>query len=390
MRNARVDALKGLRPAVTPVPELGPPPPPVDDDVLVVPELPDDAALVAVVAGATDDTPVFCAAVATVVEDVDDAAVVVLVVPVWPMVLASVAVAFGVVLVPDVLCVVEFVEPVDDTLDVVVVAEVVEDVAAEADVAEGAGLLELALELPVAGEAVAELPLVVEPLLVLVVVVPVASPDALEPLLVVDVVPIEDEIPPATELADVPALANDVAAVPPSDAPVPGLSNPVPPCGPVMIAPPVEPAAAAASGRLATCCGVVISPRTSIVVSRSGPYAMPPGARMLLSLIAVTTSPRVKFEAAIFCGSTSTSIAGVTVPPALTFAMPSTCSRSGTISFVTSAERSAESSVDEVTTSVATVASLGSNVPTVGGERSLGKTDAVDCRRRWTSTWSVV
>ncbi len=388
MRNARVDALNGLRPAVTPVPELGPPPPPVDDEVFVVPELPDDAALVAVVDGATDETPVFCAAVATVVDDVEEAAVVVLAVPVVPIVLASVAVAFGVVLVPDELCVVVFVD--EDSLDVVVVFAVDEDVVAAADVAAGAGLLEFALELPVEGAAVDELVPDVEALPVVVLVVPLVVPDALDPLLVVDVVPIDEETPPATELAEVPALANDVAAVPPSDAPVPGLSSPVPPCGPVMIAPPVEPAAAAASGRFATCCGVVTSPRTSIVVSRSAPYAMPPGARMLLSLIAVTTSPRVKFEAAIFCGSTSTSIAGVTVPPALTFAIPSTCSRSGTISFVTKAERSAESSVDEVTTSVATVASLGSNVPTVGGERSLGNTDAVDCRRRCTSTWSVV
>jgi hypothetical protein len=383
-----------LSPAVTPEPLLGPPPPPPDDDVLAVPELPDCVEVSAdVLLVIEDDAPVFCAFDAAVVVFVLDATDDVLAVPDCPIVLASVGIGFGEPpLIEDAPCVPLDVEADDDPFDDVVVRFVVELVdMLDAVVAAGAGLLESALELPLAGAGDADVPLDVEPpeLPLVVVDAPALVPLDADPLLAAADEPSDDETPLATELELVPALANDVAAVPPL-APVPGLSNPVPPCGPVMTAPPVDPFAAAASGNAATCAGVVTSPRISIEVSRPGPYAIPPGARILLLLIALTTSPRVNFEAAILLGSTSTSIAGVTVPPALTLAMPSTCSKSGTISFVTSAERSAELKSDDVTTTVATVASLGSNVPTDGAERSLGKTERVDCRRRCTSTSSVV
>src|SRR5579875_543371 len=186
----------------------------------------------------------------------------------------------------------------------------------------------------------------------------------------------------------VPARADDVAAVPVVVAPPP--RRPVPPCGPSSDAAPVEPAAAGNSGRFATLATFVMSPRTSIEVSCAGPYAMPPGARMLLPEIAETTSPRTSPEEARDCGSTYTSIAGVTVPLALTLETPSICSISGTKLFVTIDERAAAESERDVTASVTTVAWPGSNVRTFGGDRSVGMTDIVDCTRRCTSTRSVV
>jgi hypothetical protein len=192
----------------------------------------------------------------------------------------------------------------------------------------------------------------------------------------------------ATATAPLLATAFDVAAVVPVLEAFAGLCKPVPPCGPVMTAVPVP--VEAKSGRFATVLGSVISPRTSIVVSRAAPYAMPPGARMLLLLIDVTTSPSVKFSALSLFGSTSTSIAGVTVPFALTFETPSICSSSGTMLFVMMAESAACVSDFELAESVATTVCAGSKVPIDGAARSVGRMARVDCTRRCTSTRSLV
>ncbi len=102
----------------------------------------------------------------------------------------------------------------------------------------------------------------------------------------------------------------------------------------------------------------------------------------MFPLIDVTTSPSVNFWASSLLGSTSTSIAGVTVPFALTFETPGTCSSSGTILFVMMAEKSAWESVFEEAESVATVVCAGSNVPIVGAARSEGRFACVDSTRR--------
>ena len=90
------------------------------------------------------------------------------------------------------------------------------------------------------------------------------------------------------------------------------------------------------------------------------------------------------------CGSTVTSSAGVTVPLALTFETPGTCSSAGTILLVTIAERSARLSECEVTESVTIVACAGSNVRTVGAGRSDGSAARAVCTRSCTSVRSVV
>jgi len=110
----------------------------------------------------------------------------------------------------------------------------------------------------------------------------------------------------------------------------------------------------------------------------------------LLPEIALTMSPSVKRSASSLAGSASTSIAGVTVPFAFTLATPSTCSISGTISFVMTAESCAAFSDGEVTASDAIVAWLGTNGRTFGAERSVGSCERVDCTRRCTSTRSLV
>jgi hypothetical protein len=53
---------------------------------------------------------------------------------------------------------------------------------------------------------------------------------------------------------------------------------------------PVKTAVEPLSSRSAIDWGVVTSPRMSIVVSRLGRYAIPPGARTLLACTALTTS----------------------------------------------------------------------------------------------------
>ncbi len=82
-----------------------------------------------------------------------------------------------------------------------------------------------------------------------------------------------------------------------------------------------------------------------MVVSRLEGYAMPPGSRLLFDEIELTISLSVNPDETSRCGSTCTSMAGVSDPPTLTFEMPSTCSRSGTISFVTIAESAPGGSV---------------------------------------------
>ena len=121
-----------------------------------------------------------------------------------------------------------------------------------------------------------------------------------------------------------------------------------------------------------------------------GEYAIPPGARTLFDWIALTTSFAVKPKPESFCGSTSTSSAGVTVPLAVTLETPVTCSSAGTIVFVTIAERSAMLSDCEVTESVVIVACAGSNVRTVGAGKSEGSAARAVCTRSWTSVRSVV
>lgn len=216
----------------------------------------------------------------------------------------------------------------------------------------------------------------------------VVDVESVEPVDVLEVVEFE-AVEVAAEVVDdePPATALEVAA----DVPVlfAGLCNPVPPCGPVSVAAPVPPADEKI-GSIATLSGSVTSPRTSTDVSRSEPYAMPPGARTLLLEIDVTMSPSVNCVASSLCGSTSTWIDGVTVPPALTFETPSTCSISGTILLVTIAESSACVSDVEVTEYVATTVCAGSNDPIVGAVRSVGRTERVDSTRRWTSTRSLV
>ena len=83
---------------------------------------------------------------------------------------------------------------------------------------------------------------------------------------------------------------------------------------------------------------------------------MPPGARTLLDWIALTTSVGTKPKLESLPGASVTSRAGVTVPFAVTFEMPGTCSSAGTRLLVTTAERPAALSDREVTASVTTVA----------------------------------
>src|SRR5580704_793667 len=147
---------------------------------------------------------------------------------------------------------------------------------------------------------------------------------------------------------------------------------------------------AAKIGKSATVAALETSPRTSIDVSRLAKYAMPPGARLLFCEIELTTSLSVKPADESLCGSTCTSIAGVSAPPTLTFEMPSTCSSSGTMSLVTIAESAPGASELELTPSVTTVASAGSNVPTVGTGKSVGSFACAKSRRCCTATKSVV
>jgi hypothetical protein len=65
--------------------------------------------------------------------------------------------------------------------------------------------------------------------------------------------------------------------------------------------------AGAAIGKLEIDPGWKMSPRMSIAVCRSRPYAVPPAARVLLEPIVVMRSFSVRFAAASFCGSTTTS-----------------------------------------------------------------------------------
>ena len=111
---------------------------------------------------------------------------------------------------------------------------------------------------------------------------------------------------------------------------------------------------------------------------------MPPGSRRLFWEIVLTMSLSVNPEDASRLGLTVTSIAGVTDPPTLTFETPSTCSRSGTMLFVTIAERLPAASDPELTPIVKIVASAGSNVPTVGAGMSLGSCDCATRSRRCT------
>ena len=117
---------------------------------------------------------------------------------------------------------------------------------------------------------------------------------------------------------------------------------------------------------------------------------MPPGARTLFDWIALTTSLAVKPKPDSFCGSTMTSSAGVTVPLAVTFETPGTCSSAGTMLLVTIAERPAIPSERDVTDSVMMTACAGSNVRTVGAGRSEGSAARAVCTRSCTSVRSVV
>ena len=80
-----------------------------------------------------------------------------------------------------------------------------------------------------------------------------------------------------------------------------------------------------AMGRRATELTSVTSPRTSIVVSRSGSYAMPPGTRLFWVETAPITSVSVKPCESSRNGSTSTSYAGVTSPMTLANETPGIC-----------------------------------------------------------------
>ena len=98
----------------------------------------------------------------------------------------------------------------------------------------------------------------------------------------------------------------------------------------------------------------------------------------------------VKLYAESLDGSTFTSSAGVTVPLAVTFEMPSACSSAGTTWLVTMPESCANVKFGELTESVTTVIWAGSNVRTVGAGRSCGSADLAVWIRSCTSVRSVV
>jgi hypothetical protein len=157
---------------------------------------------------------------------------------------------------------------------------------------------------------------------------------------------------------------------------------------------PVVPALAAldggAIGKYEIDCGWKMSPRMSICVCRSRPYAVPPAARVLLVEIVVIRSLSVRFAAASFWGSTTTSYAGVAPPPTDTYETSGICEMYGTTRLFAISESWLSVSVVDVIDSVTTVASLGSRTLTVGGCKSVGSECCAVCSDFSTLTRSVL
>ena len=102
-------------------------------------------------------------------------------------------------------------------------------------------------------------------------------------------------------------------------------------------------------------------------------------------MIAETTSASVTPDALRSAGLTSTRIAGVEAPPALTLAMPGACSRDQGNDLIVHEQREVGMrglNVYDVTTSVATVGSPGSKVAVVGVTRSPGRLPSAEATRR--------
>ena len=91
------------------------------------------------------------------------------------------------------------------------------------------------------------------------------------------------------------------------------------------------PLVAGVTRRFAIVATLVMSPRTSIVVSRFGSFAIPPGTRWLSAETTEMTSSSVSPAAESLAGSTLISYAGVTSPPTLTYETPEICSIRGTM-----------------------------------------------------------
>jgi hypothetical protein len=116
---------------------------------------------------------------------------------------------------------------------------------------------------------------------------------------------------------------------------------------------------------------------------------MPPAARVLLEPTVVTTSLSVRPAAASFCGSTTTSYAGVAPPPTETNAMSGIWLIAGTTWLFAIIESWLSVSFAEVSDSVTTVAWLGSRTLMVGGCRSVGNWCCAVCSDFCTLTKSV-